>query len=87
LYHTDYREYHGSLGRWTSQDPIGTAGGPNLYVYCGGRPADTVDPSGLLDLDKIERGVTGIFQGYVEVMSASSTGLANAMLAKGCGSP
>ncbi|MCX5677326.1 MAG: hypothetical protein NTX87_20270 [Planctomycetota bacterium] len=27
LYHTDAREYHGSLGRFVQVDPIGTAGG------------------------------------------------------------
>ena len=28
-----YRAYDASLGRWTSEDPIGLAGGVNLYTY------------------------------------------------------
>ena len=36
------------LGRWLTQDPIGFDGGDwNLYRYCGGNPATSIDPSGL----------------------------------------
>ncbi|HEV7762653.1 MAG TPA: RHS repeat-associated core domain-containing protein, partial [Acidimicrobiales bacterium] len=34
------------LGRWISCDPIGLAGGSNLYAYAGGNPVRYVDPSG-----------------------------------------
>jgi len=85
LYHTDAREYHCTLGRFVQVDPVGLAAGPNVYAYCGASPADTVDPSGLLDLEKVERGVAGIFEGYVEFLSASSTAFPNAMTAKGYG--
>ena len=42
-----YRAYDPALGRWLNQDPIGLAGGLNLYAYVGGRPTRFSDPSGL----------------------------------------
>jgi RHS repeat-associated protein len=35
-----------SVGRWMQRDPIGYAGGVNLYEYVGGRAAVEVDPMG-----------------------------------------
>jgi hypothetical protein len=35
------------LGRFLSPDPIGIAGGINLYGYVGNDPLDSVDPRGL----------------------------------------
>jgi uncharacterized protein RhaS with RHS repeats len=42
------RWYNASMGRWLSRDPIGYAGGANLYEYCGSDPVNLTDPSGLL---------------------------------------
>jgi RHS repeat-associated protein len=43
------RDYDATVGRWTTKDPIGFAGGDtNLYAYVGGNPMSYVDPSGLL---------------------------------------
>ena len=42
-----YRAYDADLGRWLSRDPIGEAGGLNLYGYVGNRPTVSVDPYGL----------------------------------------
>ena len=41
-----YRYYDLRLGRWMSRDPIGEAGGVNLYAYVANRPACTNDPTG-----------------------------------------
>jgi len=41
------RYYHPGLGRFISQDPIGFAGGTNLYAYCGNDPINYTDPLGL----------------------------------------
>jgi RHS repeat-associated protein len=41
------RYYDPTAGRFTQQDPIGLAGGANLYGYAGGDPANSTDPFGL----------------------------------------
>ncbi|MFN8816530.1 MAG: RHS repeat-associated core domain-containing protein, partial [bacterium] len=47
LYHVRHRVYDPMGGRWLQRDPIGMAGGWNLYQYCGGEPWGYVDPMGL----------------------------------------
>ncbi len=40
--------YDSTVGRWTTKDPIGFAGGDtNLYAYVGGNPMSAIDPDGL----------------------------------------
>jgi RHS repeat-associated protein len=41
------RLYDSNTGRFTSEDPIGFAGGINLYGYTGNNPASYTDPFGL----------------------------------------
>lgn len=41
------RYYDPASGRFTQEDPIGLAGGPNLYGYAGGDPINFGDPFGL----------------------------------------
>ena len=47
LSHHRARQYSPSLGRWTGPDPIGEAGGLNLYAYVGNSATMTFDPLGL----------------------------------------
>ena len=42
-----YRAYDKSLGRWLNRDPIGEAGGLNLYAYVLNNPVNLFDPLGL----------------------------------------
>jgi RHS repeat-associated protein len=46
-----FRYYDPETGRWLTRDPIGYAGGMNLYGYCGGDGVNEADPSGLDWLD------------------------------------
>jgi hypothetical protein len=46
--HFGQRDYDTFVGRWTTKDPIGFAGGDtNLYGYVFGDPVNLSDPSGL----------------------------------------
>jgi RHS repeat-associated protein len=47
LYYMRARYYDPALGRFLSEDPIGIAGGLNLYAYAGNDPVNMWDPTGL----------------------------------------
>ncbi len=47
LYYMRARYYDPALGRWVSEDPIGIAGGLNLFAYAANDPVNLTDPSGL----------------------------------------
>src|SRR5581483_10244000 len=47
LYYLRNRYYNPMLGRFLSPDPIGIAGGINLYAYAGNDPLNLVDRVGL----------------------------------------
>jgi RHS repeat-associated protein len=54
LYAPTFRAYGAHLGRFNQTDPIGMAGGVNLYAYVLGDPVNLIDPLGL------DRGLTKI---------------------------
>lgn len=47
LYHYKTRVYDPSVGRFLQVDPIGYAGGLNLYAYVANDPSNSTDPLGL----------------------------------------
>ena len=60
LYLTRYRLYSASLNRFLSSDPLGLAGGLNLYAYAEGDPLSYIDPLGLGAEEK-----SGGWQGFL----------------------
>jgi RHS repeat-associated protein len=51
LYFYRARYYDPVLKRFISEDPIGLAGGPNVYSYVDGNPVTKTDPTGLTEND------------------------------------
>ncbi|WP_300464965.1 RHS repeat-associated core domain-containing protein [Desulfobacula sp.] len=49
LSHMQARYYDAGMGRFLTEDPLGTLSGANVYAYVGADPINKIDPSGLLD--------------------------------------
>ncbi len=65
-YYFLHRYYDPRLGRWLSRDPIGEAGGFNLYAYCGNDPVNRHDALGLVD-DPFMQEATRVNEGMKEL--------------------
>ena len=74
LYHFHFRQYDPRTGIWTSQDPIGIAGGINLYGYVQNDPINFIDPFGLFDAETT-----------LEILNSTPTGqhIADCLISRG----
>ena len=57
VYYFGFRFYDPNLQRWLNRDPLGEAGGINLYQYAGNSPVNFVDAYGLQFYRYMEREV------------------------------
>jgi RHS repeat-associated protein len=60
LYYYRARHYSPAWGRFMQPDPIGYAGGNNLYAYVGNDPLNRIDPTGA---DPVLGATVGLFAG------------------------
>ncbi len=67
LYYYRARHYSPTLGRFLQPDPIGYAGGNNLYAYVGNDPLNGIDPSGLLSFWGVARFIGGSAEAAIGV--------------------
>ena len=73
LYYARNRYYHPGMGRFISEDPIGLAGGANLYAYCHNDPINFSDPSGLSPYFGMEFDKEGVEEGLKTGVAAVAT--------------
>jgi len=70
------RYYDPGTGRFATRDPIGTAGGMNLYGFVGNGPLSAADPSGLCGDDAPDADVEAYIQQFKAVTASSGAACA-----------
>lgn len=64
LYYNYFRYYEPETGRYISPDPIGLAGGINIYGYVEQNPLSLIDPYGLFELPVLSQDLVDATAGF-----------------------
>jgi RHS repeat-associated protein len=81
LYYYKMRYYSPKIGRFLQPDPIGMAGGINLYCYVGNSPTTANDPLGLVPVSAL--GMTEIYPNQRDPVSSAILALALSIIGTG----
>ncbi len=68
LHYNYFRYYEPETGRYLSPDPIGLAGGVNVYGYASADPLKYFDPYGLFELPVLHQGVVDFSAGLGDAL-------------------
>lgn len=77
------RVYDQATGRWTQEDPIGVAGGVNLYQFNGNNPITFTDPFGLCPCSDREEGWADTDPGLFDPVALAAGGIVGGLRAFG----
>ena len=80
------RWYDPQTGRFLSQDPIGLAGGVNLYAYAGNNPVAYSDPFGLCPPEWMCQLIASFVANHPKAAAAASTLIDQEVAGFACGS-
>jgi RHS repeat-associated protein len=67
------RYYDPKTGRFTQEDPIGLAGGMNLYGFAGGDPVNFSDPFGLFEVRFADSGAKEAYERLRKLASSAAS--------------
>ncbi len=73
LHYNYFRYYEPETGRYLSPDPIGLAGGVNVYGYASADPLIYSDPYGLFELPVLSQGFVDATAGFGDGISFGLT--------------